>query len=719
MGSGMIMSQWSGSVSEQLRRKTVEEPAGASTCAKRGIESCSTSFSTLAMALLFTMFTTACNFGGSKSPSSIQVTVTPSTANVNVGISASFSAAVTGTTNTAVTWEVNGKQSGNSTVGTISTTGVYTAPGTVPNPAKVAITAVSQADGSSKGSATVTVLTAATVSVSPAAATVLSGAPKHFNATVQGTSCSTVTWSVNGVVGGNATLGTIDSGGGYTAPLAPPPGGTVTITATSVCDSTQSGSATVSVQFGVGALKGQYAFLLKGSGSGSSLARIGSIVADGEGNITSGIEDVNTTKAVSTVLFNSGTYTVGTDGRGTLSLTNNTVGTLTFFISLVSNTHGFLVETDTSATATGAFYQQSPSLFSASALSGPYVFDFSGVDTSGYPESIAGRFTSDGGGHLQSGVLDENDNATNSGATSFTNSSYQIDTTYGSSFGRGVASINGLSFAFYIVDRTRAEFLQTDDPAMTTGEILAQQSPPSSLSGFSGGFGFVGYGSTKASSSASGSPVARGGRLSADGAGKLSGLLLISNSGGKAIAVPSSGTLTGTYAIDTSGDGRGTMTFTDPSAGTFTFVFYLISSTQAVFQDTSKSIVVDGTLLGQSSTSVTQAALAGSHAFGWGGINSGEDDFSGQVTLTSAASSNASGTIDFNEAGTVDSNITIRGTFGLSGDGTSRNSFSMATVNSSVSGSFSFAAFIIDANTVLYVSIDDKDVIIGRSERQF
>jgi hypothetical protein len=716
---GMLMTLFGRNFVERSRRQTGETSVRFSTLAKRSAEICPASHSVFAMLLLLAGFGAACNFGGSKTSSSVLVTVSPSSAQVNVGITAKFTVNVTGTTNTAVTWKVNGKESGNSTVGTISTTGLYTAPGTVPSPAAVTITAVSQADGNAKGSATVTVLAAATVSVSPAAATVLSGASQQFNATVQGTGSSAVNWSVDALVGGNATLGTIDSNGLYTAPATPPPGGTITVTATSVSDSTQSGSATVSIQFGVGALKGQYSFLLKGRGSGSPLARIGSIVADGEGNITSGIEDVNTTKAVTTVLFNSGTYTIGADGRGTLSLTNNTVGTLTFFISVVRNTHGFLVETDASAAATGAFYQQTPSAFSTSGLSGPYVFDFSGVDTSGYPESVVGRFTSDGGGHLQNGVLDENDNATNSGATSFTSSSYQTDATYGSTFGRGVASIHGLSFVYYIVDTTRAEFLQTDYPAMTAGEILAQQSPPSSLSGFSGGFAFAGYGSTKASSSSSGSSVARGGRFTADGAGNLSSLLLVSNSGGSARPVPSSGTLTGTYTIDTSGNGRGTMTFTDQSAGTFTFVFYLVSSTEAVFQDTSKSIIVNGTLLGQSPTSVTQATLAGNHAFSWGGVNSGEDDFSGQIALTSAASSNASGTIDFNEAGTVGSNVTIRGTFSLSGDGTSRNSFSLSTVNSSTSGSFSFAAFIVDQNRVLYVSTDDKDVIIGRSERQF
>ena len=45
-----------------------------------------------------------------------------------------FTATVQNTTNTAVIWKVNGIAGGNSTVGTISTSGVYKAPNSVPRP---------------------------------------------------------------------------------------------------------------------------------------------------------------------------------------------------------------------------------------------------------------------------------------------------------------------------------------------------------------------------------------------------------------------------------------------------------------------------------------------------------------------------------------------------------------------------------------------------------
>ena len=69
-----------------------------------------------------------------------------------------FTATVTGTSNTSVTWQVNEVVGGNSTVGTISTAGLFQAPATIPSPATVTITAVSAADGTTSGSAQVTIV---------------------------------------------------------------------------------------------------------------------------------------------------------------------------------------------------------------------------------------------------------------------------------------------------------------------------------------------------------------------------------------------------------------------------------------------------------------------------------------------------------------------------------------------------------------------------------
>jgi hypothetical protein len=69
---------------------------------------------------------------------------------------------------------------------------------------------------------------------------------QQFTATVTGESATTVTWSVNGTAGGNATVGTIDANGNYTAP-ATTTNATATVTATSTADTTKSANASASV----------------------------------------------------------------------------------------------------------------------------------------------------------------------------------------------------------------------------------------------------------------------------------------------------------------------------------------------------------------------------------------------------------------------------------------------------------------------------------------
>ncbi|MBV9074277.1 MAG: hypothetical protein JOZ10_11635 [Acidobacteria bacterium] len=86
-----------------------------------------------------------------------------------------------------------------------------------------------------------------TVSVSPLTADVLPGATQQYTATVTGASNTAVTWSAGGVQGGNATVGTINASGVYTAPATIPTPSNITITATSAVDSTKSGTATATI----------------------------------------------------------------------------------------------------------------------------------------------------------------------------------------------------------------------------------------------------------------------------------------------------------------------------------------------------------------------------------------------------------------------------------------------------------------------------------------
>jgi hypothetical protein len=91
-------------------------------------------------------------------PPALSVTVSPSTANIRAGDSLSFSAAVSGTTNTAVQWSVNGTTGGSAAIGIIDSNGKYSAPAALSNPSTVTVRATSVADASINGSSSVSLL---------------------------------------------------------------------------------------------------------------------------------------------------------------------------------------------------------------------------------------------------------------------------------------------------------------------------------------------------------------------------------------------------------------------------------------------------------------------------------------------------------------------------------------------------------------------------------
>ena len=279
------------------------------------------------------------NITVANTPPPVSVAISPTGATLLVNATQQFTARVSNTTNTGVTWSVDGVAGGNATTGTVSVSGLYTAPAqagshtvkatSVADTAKSASASVSvvtqmanctpatspaakicsPANGSTvtspvhvvvgtadthrisaintyvdnvvvnktyAGSVDTTVNVAAgnhvlrvqawdttgtiyrdsvnitvsagppttTVTVSPGSATLAGGGTQQFSATVLNNADTSVTWSVDGVAGGNATAGTVDASGLYTAPSA---AGSHTVTATSVADSAKSGTASVTV----------------------------------------------------------------------------------------------------------------------------------------------------------------------------------------------------------------------------------------------------------------------------------------------------------------------------------------------------------------------------------------------------------------------------------------------------------------------------------------
>jgi hypothetical protein len=242
--------------------------------------------------------------GGPNGNPAVSISIAPTTASVSVGATQAFVATVQNTTNSAVTWQVNGVTGGNSTTGTISTSGLFTAPTSVPSPAGVTVTAISQADSTQSASASVTITSSSSVpvsiSISPTTASVVVSGTQAFTATVQNSSNTAVTWQVNGVTGGSSATGTISSSGDYTAPSAVPSPATVTVTAVSQASPGVSASAVVTITAAAATGTGA-TFYVATTGNDSSAGTIGSPWKTIQ-------HAANTVQAGDTVYVRAGTY---------------------------------------------------------------------------------------------------------------------------------------------------------------------------------------------------------------------------------------------------------------------------------------------------------------------------------------------------------------------------------------------------------------------------
>jgi hypothetical protein len=133
---------------------------------------------------------------------------------------------------------------------TYGSASALTATGNAPSPKPAVPVVVRTPDNSVSNTVYVAVVQAAPVSVSlsPGSATVKVNGSQQFTATVQGSSNTSVSWKVNGVVGGNGSVGTISATGLYKAPSSVKgQRDTVTVSATSAADPTKTASAAVTV----------------------------------------------------------------------------------------------------------------------------------------------------------------------------------------------------------------------------------------------------------------------------------------------------------------------------------------------------------------------------------------------------------------------------------------------------------------------------------------
>jgi hypothetical protein len=698
----------------------------------------------------------SCGSSSSTSTASPSVIVTCDQITVQLGGQSTCNATVTNESSTLVNWSISPAGTGSISSSGSSTSTVYTAPTTFPsnNQNVITVTAASVVASTVTGTATITVEQPTTISAiacldpvtSQPSTTVSSGNSLDCTATSSTGVAVSVNWTIANAnkLGGN--IGTIFPQGTpgtqstYTAPLVPPPGQMVTITATSPTLSTNTLSTTVTVVFGNNILSGPYAFSTKGRVTNSTnafFARAGIFTAGG--GVLSGIEDTNQAGGspglcgtpVCVQMHFTGSYSIGPDGRGTMQFCENvntgcTSGATAYFrIAVVSPSQAEMIDfsepTTTSATVTSDGEMDlipDTTIFNAGGLSGTYSFGFSGISSTSAEESVVGELLSNGFGTISTG------NSTTPGEMDIDAAGPQFitGTTYSvSSNGRGTVTLNGLNFSFYLVTASHAKFMEIDSsPAsILVGDAFKQQSSATcawSLNTLNGATLF------ETSGTSSGIAVADLGSFTASNNGTTGsvGAGSIDENDGGTVPPPVLGTLTGSYTVDPCG--RGTL-----SVGTHSYVFYPISTGSSVLQETTSGIVAHGFLVQPQGGPFTDSSLSGSYALNLTGTNApgapgNREDILGQLT-SNGSGSISSGTLDTNSFGATSGSTGVpitSGTYLAAHAGASAAGALRATMNLSPTRSLVLYLVTNVSPAQFYVlDTDTTGIAIGALYNQF
>ncbi len=368
-------------------------------------------------------------------------------------------------------------------------------------------------------------------------------------------------------------------------------------------------------------LKGDYAFTFNGmttggSGASTPFAAVGRFTADGAGNLTNGELDSNGVgpmeKAVA--LAFTGTYSIGADHRGVMSLNIPGGGTLAF--AMMANGNAKLVEIDAGGghgtVGSGSLEKVDTTAYSTAKIAGDYAFGVAGLDQSNNRTAIAGRFTANGSGMLSNGAADVNQSGTFTTLNLFA-ASYTVTDT---ATGRGIVNLpalvggapQNLDFVFYVVNTGKLFAMEMDGVSPLTpllnGMVLQQQTPVGGFSSTSLNGNTVMYltGRTICPGGANAAPNVLAGLLSTNGVG-VANLTYDQNCGGGSSSYTG---VAGTYAVTSNGRAAFRL-------GGGYIAAYLVSSNQAFF------IVPDGSVLfgfgeAQAAGSFTNTAVTGTYA---------------------------------------------------------------------------------------------------------
>ena len=388
-------------------------------------------------------------------------------------------------------------------------------------------------------------------------------------------------------------------------------------------NSTKSAPQTLSIVISPGSaitnslLSGAYSFLFHGFDSGGNVEMAGNVTSSGTGTVFGTLDSNRSggTLGIFTGSTVTGTYSVGSDGRGTMQfITTNSKGamsTTNFLLAEDSGGNFHMIENDTIGSpqthGSGIMKPVVGGALGGSFFSGNYVLELDGQDNQGKTEVVVGVLHADGVSLVTPGMFDVNDGGMYSPAVAVTGS-FSV----GTSNDKGILDLTYqlpnsaqviAQYTFFFVSANDI-FLMAVDPTDAThprlgGEMILQQ--PSSV-----------FNAT----ALNGISVATGSGLDGSNASVLAGLLTGNGISSVAVSydqndggtVGLGNTATGTYIADPSTNGR--MAFT--GLGPRFAAAYLTAPNQGILIG-SDAAVTYGLLQAQASPPFSGTSILGGY----------------------------------------------------------------------------------------------------------
>ena len=439
-----------------------------------------------------------------------------------------------------------------------------------------------------------------------------------------------------------------------------------------------------------------------GAGTASFFAIVGTITADGSGNITAGTVDINDPDIggfAAGQAVSASKYTITPDGRGTGTLVTP-VGSFGLDFVLTSGGHGLITRFDGSGSGSGTLdIQGAASQSSLTAV----AFTLSGSDaTSSFAVGSVGAASLDSSGVITAGTQDFNEGGSSAGLSDLTLSGSVVLTS--STNGTAVLSTSGilgtLNFDVWVVDSTHLKLIETDAAAVLAGDAYTQTSTSIPA-------GTLVFTISGGDSSNPAAPFVAGGLMTTDAGGTITSGLEDFNDAGTAFTVPSfTGSCTSTNAV-----GRCQWALAGFSNGilqAFQFAAYP-SSAGTLLLEVDSFGQTQGAAYLQSATAFSPDGyglnLSGSNV-------SGEVDDIAQFNATSATSNNLSGLLDENDLGGPLAPASLSGTYTPDSPATGRGMITIPSLNTSI-GTLNLEYYVIDGSTIAFIEVDTAQVGVG------